>query len=65
VTSRGAYRPPGRSARARAWWRKAALRDRASAEQVEEAEIDAAIGEHEAWKAAGRPGLKSHDEFMA
>ena len=42
-----------------------ALRDRASAEQVEEAEIDAAIAEHEAWKAAGRPGLKSHDAFMA
>jgi hypothetical protein len=42
-----------------------ALRHRASAEQVEEAEIDAAIAEHEAWKAAGRPGLKSHDEFMA
>ena len=42
-----------------------ALRDRASAEQVQEAEIDAAIAEHEAWKAAGRPGLKSHDEFMA
>ncbi len=31
-----------------------ALRDRASAEQVEGAEIDAAaIAEHEAWKAAG------------
>jgi hypothetical protein len=30
-----------------------ALRDRASAEQVEEAEIDAASAEHEAWKAAG------------
>ena len=42
-----------------------ALRDRASAEQVEEAEIEAAIAEHEAWKAAGRPGSKSHDEFMA
>jgi hypothetical protein len=42
-----------------------ALRDRASAEQVEEAEIDAAIAEHEAWKAAGRPGSKSHEEFMA
>ena len=42
-----------------------ALRDRASAEQVEKAEIDAAIAEHEAWKAAGRPGLKSHEEFMA
>ena len=33
--------------------------------QVEEAEIDAAIAEREAWKAAGRPGLKSHEEFMA
>ncbi|MDQ2814434.1 MAG: hypothetical protein M3Z75_21870 [Actinomycetota bacterium] len=42
-----------------------ALRDRASAQQVEEAEIDAAISQHEAWKAAGRPGLKSHKEFMA
>ena len=42
-----------------------ALRNRASAEQVGEAEIDAAIAEHEAWKASGRPGLKSHDEFMA
>jgi hypothetical protein len=31
----------------------------------QEAEIDAAIAEHEAWKAAGRPGLKSHEEFMA
>jgi hypothetical protein len=31
-----------------------ALQDRASAEQVKEAEIDAAIAEHEAWKAAGR-----------
>ena len=41
------------------------LRDRASAEQVEEAEIDAAIAEHEAWKSAGRPGQKSHDQFMA
>jgi hypothetical protein len=42
-----------------------ALRNRASAEQIEEAEIDAAIAEHEAWKAAGQPGLKSHEEFMA
>ena len=42
-----------------------ALRDRASAEQVEEAEIDVAIAGHEAWKAAGRPGLNSHDEFIA
>ena len=33
-----------------------ALRNRASAEQVQQAEIDAVIAEHEAWKAAGRPG---------
>ncbi len=36
-----------------------------SAEEIEEAEFDAAIAEHEAWKAAGRPGAKSHEEFMA
>ena len=34
----------------------AALRERASAEEIEEAEIEAAIAEHEAWKVAGRPG---------
>ena len=33
-----------------------ALRERASAEEIEMAEIDAAIVENEAWKAAGRPG---------
>ena len=33
-----------------------ALRDRASAEQVDEAEIDAAIAEHEAWKAGVMSG---------
>jgi hypothetical protein len=33
-----------------------ALRERASAEEIEVAEIDAAIAENEAWKAAGRPG---------
>jgi hypothetical protein len=32
------------------------LRERASAEEIEEAEVEAAIAEHEAWKAAGRPG---------
>ena len=43
-----------------------ALRDRASAEQVEEAEIDAAIAEHEAWKAAGQPGgTIPHEIVMA
>lgn len=33
----------------------AALRERASAEEIEEAEIEAAIAEHEAWNVAGRP----------
>jgi hypothetical protein len=33
-----------------------ALRERASAEEIEGAEVDAAIAENEAWKAAGRPG---------
>lgn len=33
-----------------------ALRDRATPEDVEEAALDAAIAEHEAWKASGRPG---------
>jgi hypothetical protein len=44
----------------------AALRERASAEEIEEAEIDAAIVEHEAWKAAGRPGgTIPHEVVMA
>ena len=44
----------------------AALRKRASAEEIAEAEIDAAIAEHEAWKAAGRPGdTISHEVAMA
>jgi hypothetical protein len=43
-----------------------ALKERASAEEIEEAEIDAAIAEHEAWKAAGRPdGTISHEVVMA
>jgi len=32
-----------------------ALERRATAEEIEEAEFDAAIAEHEAWEAAGRP----------
>jgi hypothetical protein len=42
-----------------------ALEERATPEEIEEAEFDAAIAEHEVWKAAGRPGVKSHEEFMA
>jgi hypothetical protein len=44
----------------------AALRERASAEEIEVAEIDAAIAENEAWKAAGRPdGTIPHEAAMA
>lgn len=44
----------------------AALRERASTAEIEDAEIDAAITEHEAWKAAGRPGgTISHEAAMA
>lgn len=43
-----------------------ALRDRAAPEDVEEAAFDAAVAEHEAWKAAGRPGgTVSHEAAMA
>jgi hypothetical protein len=42
-----------------------ALRDHASAEQVEDAWMDAAIAEHEAWKAAGRPGGTVPHETVA
>jgi len=35
-------------------------------EEIEDAEIDAAIAEHEAWKAAGRPGgTIPHEIVMA
>lgn len=44
----------------------AALRERASAEEIEQAEIDAAIAEHETWKADGRPGgTIPHEVVMA
>lgn len=44
----------------------AALRNRATSEDVEAAAFDAAIAEHEAWKAAGRPGgTVPHDVAMA
>jgi hypothetical protein len=44
----------------------AALRERASIEEIEEAEIEAAMAEHEAWKAAGRPGgTIPHETAMA
>lgn len=44
----------------------AALRDRATPEDVEEAAFEAAVAEHEAWKAAGRPGgTVPHQTVMA
>jgi hypothetical protein len=43
-----------------------ALKELASAVEIEEAEINAAIAEHEAWKAAGRPGgTIPHEAAMA
>lgn len=42
----------------------AALRDRAAPEELDEAEIDAAVAEHREWVAAGRPGARSHDDVM-
>ncbi len=37
----------------------------ASAEVLEEAEIEATLAEHREWVAAGRPGAVSHEEAMA
>jgi hypothetical protein len=42
-----------------------ALRDRASAEDVEEAEMDAVVAKHKAWVAEGRPGAVSHEDAVA
>ena len=42
-----------------------AVERRASADVLEEAEIEATLAEHREWVAAGRPGAVSHDEAMA
>jgi hypothetical protein len=42
-----------------------AVERRASAEVLEEAEIEATLAEHREWVAAGRPGALSHEEAMA
>jgi hypothetical protein len=42
-----------------------ALADRASAEEIDQAETDAAIVEYEDWVAAGRPGELTHEQAMA
>jgi hypothetical protein len=42
-----------------------AIERHASAEEIEEAEIEAVSQAHERWVAAGRPGARSHDEVMS
>jgi hypothetical protein len=42
-----------------------AVERRASAEILEEAEIEAALADHREWVAAGRPGAVSHEEAIA
>jgi hypothetical protein len=42
-----------------------ALQRHTSAEELEEAEIEATLAAHQAWVAAGRPGAVSHEEAMA
>lgn len=42
-----------------------AVRRHASAEQLEEAEVEATLTAHREWVAAGRPGAVSHEEAMA
>ena len=41
-----------------------AVERHASAEALEEAEIEATLASHRAWVAAGRPGAVSHEEAM-
>lgn len=42
-----------------------AVQRHASAEVLEEAEIEATVAAHREWVAAGRPGAVSHEEAMA
>lgn len=37
----------------------------ASAEALQDAEIEATLAEHDEWAAAGRPGARKHDDVMA
>jgi hypothetical protein len=41
-----------------------AIERHASATEIEEAEMDAAVEAHERWVAAGCPGARSHDDVM-
>ena len=42
-----------------------ALEHRASADDLDAAEADAVLQQHDEWVAAGRPGAVSHEEAMA
>jgi len=42
-----------------------ALEHRASADDLDAAEADAVLQQHDEWVAAGRPGALSHEEVMA
>ena len=42
-----------------------ALRKRATPEEIEEAEGEALLAGYDEWVTRGRPGAKSHEEFMA
>jgi hypothetical protein len=41
-----------------------AIARHASADEIEQAEIEACIQAHERWVASGRPGARSHDDVM-
>jgi hypothetical protein len=41
-----------------------AVERHASAEAREDAEIEAALGEHDEWVRVGSPGARSHDDVM-
>jgi hypothetical protein len=42
-----------------------AVQRHASAELLEEVEVEATLAAHQEWVAAGRPGAVAHDEAMA
>lgn len=42
-----------------------AIERHASAREIEEAEIEAAVEAHGRWVAAGRPGATSHEDVMS
>jgi hypothetical protein len=45
--------------------RLSAVERRATAEVLEDAEIEATLASHRSWVQAGRPGAVSHEEAMA